>query len=121
MANDCIKSKQISSKKYYDTDINVQNFIEGEWAYVWKPAPKGCDSRKFYDHWRGPYEIVKKISSHSYKIKLSEDKYDMVHMELMKAAAPGQNNYPPQERELTKSPNNESTTRARGNRLQQGI
>ena len=36
----------------------------------------------------------------------------MVHMELMKAAAPGQNNYPPQERELTKSPNNESTTRA---------
>ena len=33
-------------------------------------------------------------------------------MELMKAAAPGQNNYPPQEREVTKSPNNESPTRA---------
>ena len=71
MTNDCIKSKQISSKKHYDTDINVQNFIEGEWAYVKKPDPKGCDSKKFYDHWRGPYEIVKKISSGAYVINES--------------------------------------------------
>ena len=87
-ANNAIKTKQIASKKYHDVDINVQNFIKGEWVYIWKPAPKGCESRKFYDHWQGPYEVVMKITSHSYQIKLAENKLDIVHMELMKAAAP---------------------------------
>ena len=90
-ANDTLKSKQISSKKNYDVDLNVQKFIKGEWVYVWKPAPKGCESRKFYDHWKGPYEIYEKITAHSYKIKLSEDKFDVVHMELMKGASPPTN------------------------------
>ena len=92
VANDAIRTKQISSKRHHDIDINVQNFIEGEWVYIWKPAPKGCEGRKFYDHWRGPFEIVKKLTTHSYQIKLTEDKFDVVHMELMKAAAPPANN-----------------------------
>ena len=87
-ANDSIRSKQISSKKRYDSKINVQTFIEGEWAYVWKPAPKECNYRKFYDHFRGPYKIVKKLTDHMYKIEIGENKYDVVHMELMKSAVP---------------------------------
>ena len=87
-ARDHLKTKQVSAKKYHDVDVSVQDFISGEWVYIWKPAPKECDYRKFYDHWRGPFEVTEKVTSHSYKIKLAENKYDMVHMELMKAAPP---------------------------------
>lgn len=91
LANENIKTRQISSKKQYNTDLNVQSFIEGEWVYVWKPAPKHCNYRKFYNHWRGPFEIVQKITTHSYKIKLSDNKFDVVHMELLKLAPPNSN------------------------------
>ena len=87
-ANESIKSKQISSKKRYDAKINVQRFVEGEWAYVWKPAPRDCDHKKFYDHFRGPFRIVKKLTDHLYKIQIGENKFDTVHMELMKSASP---------------------------------
>ena len=90
-AHESIKSKQISSKKRYDSKINVQSFVEGEWAYVWKPAPKNCNYRKFYDHFRGPFKIVKKLTDHLYKIKIAENKFDTVHMELMKSAPPSEN------------------------------
>ena len=87
-AREHLKSKQISAKKNHDVDISVQNFIAGEWAYIWKPAPKDCNYRKFYDHWRGPFKVIERVTSHSYKIKLAENKYDIVHMELMKTAPP---------------------------------
>ncbi|MCP4460130.1 MAG: hypothetical protein GY816_19215, partial [Cytophagales bacterium] len=91
MANHNIRTKQISSKKQYDQNLNIQQFIEGEWAFVWKPAPKGCKHRKFFDHWRGPYKIVKKVTNHSYKIDKGGNKFDVVHMELMKSAPPREN------------------------------
>ena len=87
-AHESIKTNQISSKKRYDSKINVQSFVEGEWAYLWKPAPRDCDYKKFYDHFRGPYKIVKKMTDHQYKIEIGESKYDVVHMELMKSASP---------------------------------
>ncbi len=91
VANDNMRTKQISSKKQYDHNLNIQKFIEGEWAFVWKPAPKGCTNRKFFDHWRGPFKIVKKVTDHSYKIDKGGNKFDVVHMELMKSAPPREN------------------------------
>ena len=87
-AHENIKGKQISSKRRYDTKVNVQSFVTGEYAYVWKPPPAHCDYRKFYDPYRGPFKIIKKVTDHTYKIKVGDDKYDTVHMELMKAAPP---------------------------------
>ena len=87
-AHESIKTSQISSKKRYDSKVNVQSFVEGEWAYVWKPAPRDCDYKKFYDHFRGPYKIVKKMTDHQYRIKIGENKFDVVHMELMKSSSP---------------------------------
>ena len=90
-AHESIRSKQESSKKRYDAKINVQSFVEGEWAYVWKPAPRDCNFKKFFDHFRGPFKIVKKLTDHLYKIEIANNKFDVVHMELMKSAFPPKN------------------------------
>ena len=88
-AHKSIKSKQLSSKTRYDDKINVQTFKEGDWVYVWKPPPHNCESRKFYDPFRGPFKIVNKLTEHQYRIELSPGKFDVVHMEFLKAALKG--------------------------------
>ena len=56
--------------------------------YVWKPVPHGCTYKKFYDHYRGPFKIVDKVTKHTYKIALDEGagRFDVIHMEHMKDA-----------------------------------
>ena len=83
-----IKSKQVSSKKRYDEDKYVKSYKVGSWVYVWKPAPQGCTYKKFYDNFRGPFKILEKVTSHTYKIVIDEDKgtSDIVHMEHLKDA-----------------------------------
>ena len=85
---DALQSKQCESKRRYDTNAKVREFKIGSWVYVWKPAPQGCSYKKFYDHYRGPFKIVERITAHNYKIILDEakDKFDIVHMEMLKDA-----------------------------------
>ena len=85
---DNIKTKQISSKKRYDKLTSVKDFDVGSWVYVWKPVPQNCTYKKFYDHYRGPFKVVKKLTPHTYKIVLDEEKgrFDVVHMEHLKDA-----------------------------------
>ena len=85
---DALQSKQCESKRRYDTNARVREFKIGSWVYVWKPAPQGCSYKKFYDHYRGPFKIVERITAHNYKIILDEakDKFDIVHMEMLKDA-----------------------------------
>ena len=65
VARNNIDIQQQTAKKHYNSNLHVQEFEVGEWAFVWKPPPKKCTYRKFYDHWRGPFEIVAKFSTHS--------------------------------------------------------
>ena len=85
-----LKSKQISQKSRVDKDAHVVTYKAGDQVYVWKPAPKDCSYRKFYDHYRGPYKIVKRVSAHTYKIALNESRnlFDIVHMEKCRLAQP---------------------------------
>ena len=85
---DNMQTKHVSSKKRYDTKARVHKFLVGSYVYVWKPVPQGCTYKKFYDHFRGPFKIVEQITAHTYKISLDEtkDKYDIVHMEMLKDA-----------------------------------
>ena len=49
---------------------------------VYKPTPPGCTYKKFYDNYRGPFQITEN-TSHTYKIVLDRTKgtSDIVHME----------------------------------------
>ena len=81
-----VKFRQDYSKKRYDTKCHIKKYEIGQFVYVWKPTPAYCTYRKFYDNFRGPFKIVEKLSDHGYKIELSPDKYDVVHMEHLKLA-----------------------------------
>ena len=86
--NENIKGHQISSKKRYDEKANVKHFDVGSWVYVYKPTPPGCTYKKFYDNYRGPFQITEKLTPHTYKIVLDRTKgtSDIVHMEHLKQA-----------------------------------
>ena len=84
--NDNIRTKQISSKKRYDEKAYVKHYDVDTWVYVWKPPPKGCDFKKFYDAYRGPFKLISKMTSHSYRIQLKPGKFDIVHFEHLKQA-----------------------------------
>ena len=58
---------------------------------MWKPAPRDWYFKKFFDHIRGTLKIVKKLTDHLHKIELANNKFDIVHMELMKSAFPPEN------------------------------
>ena len=85
-ANDNIRTKQLSSKKRYDERAYVKHYDVDTWVYVWKPPPKGCDFKKMYDNFKGPFKIISKVTPHTYKIQLKPDKFDIVHFEHLKAA-----------------------------------
>jgi hypothetical protein len=67
-------------KRQFDRSAHVVKYNVDDWVYVLKPAPAGCDHRKFYDHCKGPYKIVSKVTEYTYKIELQPNKYDIVHM-----------------------------------------
>ena len=85
---ECLGTKQLYAKKRYDRSVAVKEFEIGSWVYVWKPVPHGCTYKKFYDHYRGPFKIVDKVTKHTYKIALDEGdgRFDVIHMEHMKDA-----------------------------------
>lgn len=85
---DHLGGRQISSKRRYDRSTHVKVFPVGSWVYVWKPTPQGCTYKKFYDNFRGPFRVVARVTSHTYKIALDEhaNRYDVVHMEHLKDA-----------------------------------
>ena len=93
--NENIKGHQISSKKRYDEKANVKHFDVGSWVYVYKPTPPGCTYKKFYDNYRGPFQITEKLTPHTYKIVLDRTKgtSDIVHMEHLKQAQQPLNEY----------------------------
>ena len=67
-------------KKQFDRTAHVVRYNVGDFVYVWKPAPAGCNHHKFYDHYKGPFKIVSKVTEYTYKIELSPNKHDIVHM-----------------------------------------
>lgn len=87
-----IKARQDYNKKRYDEKSHIRLYNVGDWVYVWKPAPAYCNHRVFYDHFRGPFKIVEKVTDFSYKIELRKDRFDIVHMEHLKIGEMPQEN-----------------------------
>lgn len=79
-----LNSKQVSMKKQFDRAAHVIKYKPGDWVYVWKPAPIGCDHRKFYDHFRGPFKVVDKVTEYTFRVEIQPGKFDIVHMEKLK-------------------------------------
>ncbi len=67
-------SNQINMKNRWDQSKSEIKYNVGDYVYVWKPAPAHIDYRKFYNHWKGPYKIIRTVYKNQNQIRL--DKVD---------------------------------------------
>jgi transposase InsO family protein len=74
-------------KRYHDSKLSFENFKEGDKVYVYFPVKKvGCSS-KFTSFWRGPFEIVEKISDVLYKVNCGRfESFQIIHVNRMRKA-----------------------------------
>ena len=91
------KHKEIVQKKYKNYYDKFQKEIKieiNDLVMVYTPATVEGLSYKFLSHWEGPYEIIGRIDSVTYrikKIKKSKETIMPVHVKRLKLYKPWQN------------------------------
>ncbi|XP_062568670.1 uncharacterized protein LOC134230798 [Saccostrea cucullata] len=63
-----IKTAMIRQKRYHDQKLSWQHFKKGDEVYVFFPVRKAGFSSKFTIYWRGPYEVLDKMTDITYKV-----------------------------------------------------
>ena len=58
LARQCIGKAQKSQKQYYDRKCRLPNFKVGERVFLYKPAEKTGEARKFARPYHGPFRIL---------------------------------------------------------------
>ena len=64
-----VESQQRNQKKYYDRGQRGKPYTVGDIVLLHEPAVQRGNSRKFHRPWKGPFKIVKVISSSVYRIQ----------------------------------------------------
>jgi hypothetical protein len=77
--NNIKRGKEIQ-KRYHDRKANPVEFQEGQLVYRKEMVKKG----KLKGKWKGPYNVLKKISEHAYRIEGRNGKPVMVNVEQLK-------------------------------------
>ena len=74
---------KLSTKNYYDMDINPKDFIIGEFVYVYNE-----EAKKLEERWNGPYEIIDVFENYNVEILIDHKKKitKIVHMNRLKLA-----------------------------------
>jgi len=82
-----IQLAQNTQKKYYDKAHKILNFNPGDLVMVKFPFAQIGKSPKLAPSYRGPFEIIKKISNLNYSIKLilnGKETEDVIHVRRLK-------------------------------------
>jgi hypothetical protein len=84
-ARENIKLKSDKQKRYYDLKAQPKGYEPGEAVWLLNPARKKGVSPKLTRPWEGPYLIVHKLSSVTYRIQKSpKAKMKVVHYDRLK-------------------------------------
>lgn len=67
--NHHVRQQQSHQKEYYDRGLRGRPYIVGDIVMLHEPAVQRGKSRKFHRPWKGPFEVVKVISSAVYRIQ----------------------------------------------------
>ena len=72
-------------QKYHDQKLSWQKFKKGDQVYVYFPLRKAGLSPKFTSYWRGPYEILDRITDNTYNVNCwSRGKSRVVHADRLR-------------------------------------
>lgn len=76
----------LRQKHYHDMKMSYEQFKSGDSVYVYFPQRKTGCSPKLTSCWRGPFQVLAKISEVLYKVNCGRNgKEQMVHCDRMKA------------------------------------
>ena len=74
----------------YDKHVHGDPYREGDTVWLLDTVIDEGQSRKLHCPWKGPHQIVKKISDCDYRIKSLTDQYEqIVHFNRLKLCKPG--------------------------------
>ena len=78
-----LQSSQVKQKDYYDKGIKESQYNPGDLVYLYNPQLKTGEAAKFHLYWKGPYEIVRRVTEVTYEIKKSGHR-KVVHFNNLK-------------------------------------
>jgi hypothetical protein len=62
-------------KEYYDKDTRLRTFESGDWVYVKEISSTRKQSSKFRVRWKGPYQVLRRLSDLTYLVKIEPSNY----------------------------------------------
>ena len=75
--------------RYHDAKLNWERFIQGDQVFVFFPTRKVGNSSKLTRHWRGPYQILRRISDLLYEVNCgSRGKPQVTHVDRLHPLKP---------------------------------
>ena len=79
------QSTHLRQKAIYDRKAHGEQLKEGDLVWLFLPAVPRGQCRKLFHPWTGPYTVVKKMGSCTYKIKNQRGgRYQIVHFDRLK-------------------------------------
>jgi hypothetical protein len=73
-----------NNKRFYDRKSKTRHFDVNDLVYLFTPALKAGQTKKFQKFWSGPYKITRKISELNYEIVGQDDIHIIVHVNRLK-------------------------------------
>lgn len=80
LARENLINSKIKYKRYYDRKLNAKSFKVGDPIFLLREPKSG----KFADQYEGPYEIIEILRNNNVKIKLSNTRTKIVHMDKIR-------------------------------------
>jgi hypothetical protein len=76
-------------KRYHDTKRKWQKFASGDKVYVFFPQRKIGHSSKLTNYWRGPFDLLRKVSDLLYEINFGRrGKPQVIHVDRLRLQSP---------------------------------
>ena len=80
-----VKGAELRQKHYHDMKMSYEQFKVGDRVYVYFPQGKTGYSPKLTSYWRGPFQVMSKLSEVLYKINCGrKGKEQVVHCDRIK-------------------------------------
>ena len=80
-----VRSEMVRQKRYHDEKLSWEEFKEGDSVYIYFPTKKLGHSPKFTSHWRGPYNILRRLSNLTYEVDCGQNnKPQIVHVDRIR-------------------------------------
>jgi hypothetical protein len=84
--NEANRRSHQHNKKLYDRKSKLREFTVGDLVYLYNPAVKIGQTKKFSKPWTGPHKIAKRISQLNYEIVDQSGRKQIVHVNRLKEA-----------------------------------